>query len=432
MKRFKVNLFLFSLLLFPFLSFSDVESVKVGGDITVRGIWWRDMDLRGEEYPVEDWLDSTLHVNVSVDLSDNVSVFISLINERDWNVEGDGGVNPDNSSRVDLDLAYLTLAQIYGSPVSLSIGRQELIYGEAFLVGANPEAPAPIHYPYGARVGFDAIKLNFAREPWSIDLFKAKVTEGYGMGNDFDLYGVNTHLSRRGEWDFALFYKHQNPEETGVNETYALSVRGEGDVPRVKGLSLKGEVVKEWGKVAKDALDAGYPAKEVNRDAWGGYVGATYTFDNLSQPHFGLTYVYESGDKKADKRDGKIEAFDSLCEDEAFGIIADGGASDYLDTSSNKSLWIFSAGFKPNEKLSLDLKYYNYRLAEPEYNSQGEKTSKNAGYECDLLISYDYSEDVNFSLWYAFFHPGKYIKDMYGSDYDKEAKELGFSLSVSF
>ncbi len=432
MKKYRVNVFLFSLLLLPFASFSDVESVKVGGDIMVRGIWWKDMDLRGDGHRVEDWLDSTLHLNVSADLSDNVSVFVSLINERDWNVEGDGKVNPDNSFKVDLDLAYLTLARIYGSPLSLRIGRQELIYGEAFLVGANPESPAPIHYPYGARAGFDAIKLNFAREPWNVDLFKAKVTEGYGVGNDFNLYGVNTHLSRAGEWDFALFYKHQNPEEGGTNETYALSMRGEGDIPQVKGLSLTGEVVKEWGKVAKDALDTGYPEKEVNLAAWGGYLRAVYTFADSSQPYFGVRYVYESGDKKADKKKGKIEAFDALCEDETFGIIADGGASGYIDTSSNKRLWIFSAGVKPNEKLSLEVNYYDYRLAEPEYNSKGEEASKNAGYECDLVISYDYTEDVNFSLWYAFFHPGEYIKDMYGSDYDKEAKELGFSLSVSF
>ena len=117
---------------------------------------------------------------------------------------------------------------------------------------------------------------------------------------------------------------------------------------------------------------------------------------------------------------------------ETFGIIADGGVSDYLDTSSNKIIWVSNFGFAPAEKISLDLSYYSYRLAEAEYNSSGEKTSKDAGYELDITLSYEYSEDVNFSLWYAYFHPGKYFEDMYGEDYEKNAEELGFSLTVSF
>jgi len=430
---------------FSFSAKAAVQNVKVGGDIDVKGIYQTgydmydkveaivlsgtvaeaDVTLYENDPVVQDYLMETVRLYVEAALTDNVSAYVRLLQSHDW------GINDiDPGDDVEVDLAYLTLSEMYGYPFALTVGRQELRYGEGFLVGDGIRDTVGVvnqTYQYDTRKAFDAIKAVWSYDPHQIDLFIAKVVEGSNVAvpvdTDNDLYGLNWNYDGGvyGLWDFGLFYNRNNTVNLDAeNQTWALSVRGEGNLPSVSSgtLALKGEIVKEWGIVEGTA--AGVDSE--NLDAWGGYVEGEYTFDNVYAPYFGVGYIYMSGD---DNETDDVEQFNPLFEDETYGEIAEvvyglgatgvfgwpGMTGDTMIT--NASIWKISAGFNPTENTNIDFTYYNLwapREVLSLYTADTDDQSNDIGSEYDLSFTYNYSEDVTFGLMYALFVPGKFFE----------------------
>ena len=470
-----------------------VQNVKVGGDIEIKGIYQDSYDIYNEielanvtiydnngwagiaGNNVHDYLIESVRVYVAASLTDNVDAYVRLAQNRDWGLNA--GDPPDD---VEVDLAYLTLNEMYGYPCSLTIGRQELLYGEGFLVGdgVRPGTPDTVNqtYQYDNRKGFDAIKAVWDYEPHQIDVFIAKVTEGANVAQggpavgpgvpvdiDNDLYGVNWNYDGGvyGLWDFALFYNRNNVVGADAeNQTWALSVRGEGTLPSVSTgvLALKGEIVKEWGMVEQAAnlgtLGAFGSSNDAERlDAWGGYLEGEYTFDNPYAPYLGLGYIYMSGDNY---NTDAIEQFNPLFEDEKYGEIAEvlygvggllvatapgsGAVGLGVDTSiTNAQIWKFAFGLNPTENTAIDLTFYSLSANQEVFSATGDSDDQRRfiGSEYDLTFDYYYSEDVTFGLLYALFIPGPYFEwgadDVAGLDVKLEnAQELMGSVKVTF
>ena len=64
-------------------SYSAVQNVQVGGDLTIYGAYRHDFDMRSDE-KTNDFLQTSARIWVSANLSDKVSAMIRIINERDW------------------------------------------------------------------------------------------------------------------------------------------------------------------------------------------------------------------------------------------------------------------------------------------------------------------------------------------------------------
>ncbi len=464
-----------------------VQNVKVGGDIEVKGIYQSaydiidTIDIAGVEVynnnpVVHDYLMSTTRLYVEASLTDNVSAYVRVLNVRDWNAN----YAPINTvaDDVNIDLAYITLSEIYGYPFSLTIGRQELKLGEGFLVGDGVRViDASQAYQYDTRKAFDAIKAEWNYAPHKIDLFTAKVTEGSDVGlgapfilfpnptvpldTDNDLYGIDWNYDGGvyGLWDFALLYNRSNVVLLDKeNQTWALSVRGEGNLPSVSvgTLALKGEIVREWGTVEQGTAlgTSGFYGSSTDAeslDAWGGYLEGQYTFDNPYAPYFGLGYIYMSGD---DYDTQKIEQFNPLFEDETYGQIAEvlyglggglnfpgAGAAGFANDTriSDASIWKASFGFNPTQTTNIDLTYYNLYAPQQTFSFTGDAADqkKDIGSEYDVTFTYDYTEDVTFGLVYALFVPGDFFQagaqDVVGVDVNFEnAQELLGSVKVTF
>ncbi len=473
------------------LSFSAsaaVQNVKVGGDIEIKGIYQRAYDIIDEielnnvtvydnngfgavtDNIAHDYLMTITRLYVEASLTDNVSAMVRVINERDWDMNYDPASNVDD---IDIDLAYLTLAEMYGYPFSLTIGRQELLYGEGFLVGDGVRVSENT-YQYDSRKAFDAIKAVWDYEPHQIDLFIAKIVEGsnvapVGGGTvwapwtnglqpvdiDNDLYGLNWNYDggMYGLWDFGLFYNRFNtPGVDDETQTWALSIRGEGTIPQIDvgTLALKGEIVKEWGTVEAFTTPGTIITGDPERlDAWAGYIEGEYTFDNVYAPYFGLGYIYMSGD---DYDNDPVQTFNPLFEDETYGEIAEviyglqywAGPGDTLMT--NASIWKLAAGVNPTEATALDLTFYSITAPKSVWSwtflASGDlddidDQSNYVGSEYDVNFTYNYSEDVTFGLMYALFIPGKFFEegadDTAGLDYSLDnAQQLMGSVKVTF
>lgn len=433
-----------------------VQNVKVGGDIEIKGIYQSSYDIYKEvertlfsgsaveakatqytnDPTVRDYLIETVRLYVDASLTDNVGAYVRLIQNHDMGLN-----NVDAADDVEVDLAYLTLNEIYGYPFSMTFGRQELLYGEGFLVadGIRDTVDSVNQtYQYDTRKSFDAFKAVWSYDPHQIDLFVAKVVEGSNVpvgavpvDTDNDLYGLNYNYDGGvyGAWDVGLFYNRNNTVGLdGENQTWALSVRGEGDLPSVSlgTLALKGELVKEWGMVEGPA--AGVDSELL--DAWAGYVEGEYTFDNPYALYFGLGYIYMGGD---DLDTDDVEQFNPLFEGETYGQIAEvvygQGASAYANaaglnsadtTMTNASIWKLSAGLNPTENTNIDLTYYNLTANEEmaaisqtvggALTADPDNQNTFIGSEYDVTFTYNYSEDVSFGLMYALFIPGKFFE----------------------
>ena len=81
------------------VAYAETQSVKVSGDLTMRGVY-RDsynylpkaqnrepaQPRTGNTSTSQDWFMTVAEVQVDADLTDNVQTVIRLLNQRDWNV----------------------------------------------------------------------------------------------------------------------------------------------------------------------------------------------------------------------------------------------------------------------------------------------------------------------------------------------------------
>lgn len=396
---------------------AEVQNVKVGGEIEIEGHWEELTPTVGDKITQDYVEQDDVEIFVDSHLTDNVRGYVQLQADHwDWgNFAGTGG-----PGGVEIEYAFLTLEEIYGYPVSLTIGREELDYSNGFLVSDD----------------FDDFRFQWDIDPVTIDFFVAKIAEGYFQNTDQDFYGINWNYDggMYGNWDFAFLHDTNQPAAgDGRNTVSAFSIFGEGDIPQITTgtLTLEGQIVKEWGEAAEFStpVNAGPNAvarnEEVDFDAWGGYFCTTYTFDNPYKPYLGFLYGYMSGDKDADKPDSTREDFYDFYEDfeylenDYFGALADG----IVGANTNLKAWRLSGGFNPTENTYIDVSYYTLRAA------QDEDFSDDIGREYDVTFGYDYTEDVEFWLLYGYFDGGDRCEDIYGIE---SARELVGAVEIDF
>ncbi len=321
---------------------------------------------------------------------------------------------------VELDLAYVTFKDVLGYPLIVTVGRQELFYGEGFLIGDGEISALDGSYEYDLRKSFDAIKASIDIKPFTVDLFTAKFIEGVTENTDCDLYGVNLTYDYldQATFDLGLFATSYHPQyllnathptlaHKADEDCYTVSVRGEGEpLPQlIPGLFLKGEVAYQWGDKLENVTQA-------DRDAWGGYVGTEYLFDFYMEPYIKTNLVFMTGDEVYDNTD--YEQFEPLFSSEVYGLIANDrdllGLNETTRASrstltgeamTNMSIFSLGGGIKPTESTKVDLTWYNYDVDHRWVHSVG----TGFGNEIDISFDYDYTEDVRLGLTIAVFNP---------------------------
>ena len=453
---------------------AEVQNIKVGGDLQVYGVTEADYDLDNAANSSGDttdgggdYLTSYVRLYLSADMTDNVAAYIRLINERDWGdntalgtaAPNTGVVNPATDRtdlHVDLDLAYVTFKDVLGYPLTVTVGRQELFYGEGFLIADGEVYTASGTYEYDLRKSFDAIRASIDLKPFTVDLFTAKFIETVLQASqDCDLYGVNVTYDYldQATFDVGLFATNYHPElvlntttataNSADDDCYTISVRGEGEpLPQlIPGLFLKGELAYQWG----DKLEE---VHITDRDAWGGYGGAEYLFDFFMEPYIKTNLVIMTGDKTYG--DSKHQKFEPLFSGEVYGLIANdrdilglneatrASRSDLTgEAMTNMRIFSLGGGLKPTESTKVGLTWYNYDVQNKWVNARG----SNFGDELDITFDYDYTEDVRLGMTIAVFDPAGKDLSLDTSkegipattrDRDDTATQVVGSLKVSF
>jgi hypothetical protein len=417
-------------------AFAAVQNVKVSGDLEIMPLARNSFDLKGEQRGTnaheENAILSFLRLRVDADLTDNVSVTTRLLNERDW--------DNTNTTAVDLDLAYVTLKEFLYSPLTLTLGRQELHMGSEMIVGdpdtnnaavgnlalsttANTQTGQP---DLSKKKAFDAMRATLDYSPLVIDAIYAKITEGdHGDKGDETLLGLDANYDLKDKWNSALeayLYdrtRGKNNIEANQDKKDVVDVVGARVVTNpIENLVYSLEAAYQFGQRYDATNEVG-----LKRRACALETGANYTWAKARYtPSLTLLYAFFSGDAPATNglATNKYKAWDAMYENQSYGDIA--GA---LLAQSNIQVAGIKLSAKPTEDVVAKVTLHGFWWVNSydegdTITSTAHTTTANldmdensfAGTELDAYLSYDYTEDVQFGLTAGMFRPGSAFADI--------------------
>jgi hypothetical protein len=476
-----------------FTAFAEVQNVKVSGDLTMMGIARDNMDLAKTrmvsvdpsdfdrpEYKSDKYRNaiSIVRVRVDADLTDNVSTTVRLLNERVWGAEGD----THGSTSIDLDLAYATLKEFLYSPLTMTVGRQELHFGTDLIIGdpdTNNTASSRSNLPeyekdLSLRKSFDAVRATLNYDPLVVDVIWAKPVESSTTSNDdTTLSGINANyaLDKQTTLEGYFFSKIKGTDGAKLNSDAGIAGRmdkadkvftvgGRIANSSVKNLSLGLESAFQFGNynpafdINTIADTATRTARSVIRRAWALEATANYDLKDISMiskyaPSVGAVYAYFSGDNAHQKTDSKgWRGWDPMYENKTYGHLANA-----LFDLTNMSILGVNGKMKIVDDVTFNIAYLFYWLNKPyrggsiasgdlvylknNANSNQYRMTHDVhlGQEVDAKVTYDYTEDVQFSLLAGVFMPGSAFDAGSASDTQgnrSTAGEVIGSMKVTF
>jgi len=482
-----------------FAAYAEVQNVRVSGDITAMGVYRNNYDLTknppasasgtrdAEDYSDQrEYFASITRLRVDSDLTDNVSATVRLLNERAWNgdsMTGGAGGNQnvglgapawagDRESQIDLDLGYITAREFLYSPLTLTVGRQELHFGNDFIIG-DPDTngiSGRSQLPDGdlsARKAFDAIRATLDYNPLVVDIIYSKLAENAERLNDdttltgfYATYDLNRSTDVDGYFLAKLRGSRSAAVTSAAGNVYTAQVRndkvytlGVRAVNRsFDNLTLDVQGAYQFGAYEPQFdVNATAEARSARRSAFAAEVIATYSLADIDKiakydPSFSAIYAALSGNSRDAEGDRRYTGWDSMYENQTLGHIING-----VFGFSNAHFAGASLKFSPLQDLLVrvdgvgiwTMKRYQDGTR---YSLSGVSGSSNffmnknphLGSELDVSLTYDYTEDVQFSLLGGVFFPGKAISrlrvagDTTDSGLRAAATELLGTMKVTF
>ncbi len=418
------------LVAFAVPAFAETQNIKVSGDVKVAYIYQHDIDYLSNDGDNQNFFMNQVGLNVEADLTDNVSTYIRLINERDWNGESTG-----EQFEILLDEAYVTMKEMLYAPLTLQIGRQNIWLGKGFVVGnAGPNVWNEGGLPTTVQemsdlTAFDAIRATLDYDPWTVDLIYSKIdadTNAIDGANhdDTDLYVANVG------YDFTKYDAEAEAYYIFKHDRVATAVAtGPKSVDEVHTLGLRGSLVpfENFNLWAEGALQFGKyrnePAIGKDREAGALDAGADFTFVDVKwTPKIGAEAMYLTGNKATATEDGNWKAWEPLYRGKFDNYLLDfrnitkatwtdsqriGATSNQNDSGmTNLISMAFFGSIEPMTDITLDTRF----TWERSDKAPVEDMKNGIGTELDAKLTYDYTEDVAFTVAGGVLWPGNYYK----------------------
>lgn len=392
------------LLVIPSTAWAQTSSVDVGGQIRQRS----EVDARdfnSQTTPADVHLLRT-RLNAAVDPVDRVHVFVQIQDSRRF-----GAGNPalarttmdPTAGQLDLHQAYFEVSGLLNSPLSVKVGRQELIYGNQRLIGA-------VGWSNVGRT-FDAGVVSYDGSQASVDLFAARLVgstaEDDGSENLFGLYS---------EWRL---------NESHTLDAYAILDNNTSNVPDQRGspvdrlirftpgVALNGSMgalsyeLEAAYQTGKQARSPGQTRSTIQASL----LGASLEYDLTPSPDMtlGAGYTRLSGD--ADPTDDEQGQFNTLfaTNHKFYGFM------DYFPgraTPFGLQDIRAEASVRVSDPVHLSAKVHHFVQAESTPN----RSLQTLGEELDLSITYEFDDPVSFRAGLSTFLPADAMEAKIGND----------------
>ncbi len=432
----KLGFILAVLLLIPSMAIGvELSNVKLGGQVTVRGyslenMWDYDTDANADEWDVFRIKGS---VFTGIDVGDNITAFVQLTNQT-WG-EGVSDYKDNESNKVFLDNAYIEAKNVLG-PISLKLGRQNLIYGSGFVVldGQSQFASTSIY--------FDGVKATWGiTDQILLDALYMKDQENNRSSvapDDITLSGLYLTATKA------------CPVMGGQQEVYALNREDEKTSKDIWmfGFRLSDKLANGLDYSGEGAIQTGTAYKGQDQDAYGYKLDLGYTFLGLDlKPRIFGQYAYMSGDQ-ADTKDyegwdvfyGGWPQFGDLLAWAyvtvpvlpGYSAIGDPAVSTNGEAAyTNLHIATIGLGFAIDDKIFPKISFSKLRFDEDNTNTVYGPllTGNDLGNYYQLNAKYQYTKMLAFSAYYAIIQPGDAIEDLLCSD---DAQEFYWEAEVKF
>ncbi|MDO8662679.1 MAG: alginate export family protein [Candidatus Omnitrophota bacterium] len=430
-KRLIVVLALVFVVGLTFAAYAEVQNVKVSGDLNFLAIGRDNFDLGvGTPNLNKGRLFGTqARIRIDADLTDNVMTTIRLINERNWG----NNTTANTNAKIDLDLAYVTLKEFLYSPLSVTVGRQEMRFGNALIIGngnlLTNGAADLFGFPrdLSLRKAFDGIKAVLNYDPLVVDLIYAKVSNVNTNTSDSDnLFGVNVSydVNKKLNVNPYVFVKE---DKSAVGNAAGIDKKRNSVV--TTGALISGSPIENLNTSLEGAVQFGNNRNTAVAKKHGGFALqglADYTFAKVKYtPMLGAGYTYLSGNNKK-------AGWDAMFTDQRLNSITYA-----ILPFTNMQVVNIKGSAKPIDDVTLMANYGFYRLNKAVTTITNAYTStamnmntskKDLGSALDLTALYDYTEDVQIGLTYGVFWKGTAFV---GSKGDSATQLIG-SMKVTF
>jgi len=442
-------------------SYAELQNVEVGGQIRIRANYY---DLDESLSQESSWVEQRTRLSVKADFTDEVSMFVEL---DEWGIWGDSlrtnyitGVDGNGNNGADdasIYQAYIQADQMWGTPLRLRVGRQELSMGSEWLVGTNDTSS------FFTGLSFDAIRLDYITDEFSVTGVVSHLADNAsgigGTGNDglldddvvmtalyasytgleditIDAYYIGVYdddqagvgvtpqgafaaLEGRRQWGVA------NPGFLALNNTFdriaeettihTIGLRGAGTYGA---FDLESEIAYQFGEI--DVDNGGFFGDDdLEYDALAFNLEAGYTFDITWTPRVYLgAAFFEGGDQ-----DNGGFFFGDDDNDLSFNrLFSNWEYSEFLENTDLSNSLIYRAGISamPTEKISLLLALAYFQADEEVdlgfdgfgiFDLFDNDADDNEGLEVGLYGDYQYSEDLVFRAGFAHFFGDDGLED---------------------
>lgn len=364
----------------------------------------------GTDSPTDDmWLLQRARLGMKWKPFDEFTIYAQAQDARE--IDSDrpndpGRLGAEGDDPVDLRQAWIQLGADRG--VSLKLGRQILLYGDERLIG-------PLDWSNFSRT-FDAAKLRYAAEAWSLDLFAASVVtiddDGFNRSDWIDseatrdqifsgLYFSTTAVEAHTLDAYAL-YLHENPT-AGDTDFATLGLRVKADAAKLGGWEYDMEAAAQVGDLRGSDLES------VAVHAGGGYTW----LDSAWKPRLYAEYNFASGDGDAD--DDEIGTFQNLFPTNHKFY----GAMDLFSWQNMHQPGV-AIQASPARGVSVKVDYALFWLADTNdawYRANGTTTvrpikpgaDRFVGSEIDLTVSWKVRKELALTAGYSHFFAGDYL-----------------------
>jgi len=314
----------------------------------------------------------------------------------------------DRRSVFDLYQGYVEWEKIGDSSISLKAGRQEFLYGSAFLIGTND---------FYNGLSWDGAKGSIKPfEFLDIDVLGAKMVKLNPGDPDIYLAGLyTTHkIYKEGSLEiylfhtkggFPLFHREFVLIDSG-QKWFTLGGRLAG---KMGGLDYELEPQFQWGKVRNTVGDG----RDLVR-TYGGHIDLGYTFKLPWEPRVFGAYAYGSGDN--DPFDRRYREFHGSIFNDSYlygdmNVIPDQSGVTVNDIhASGLQIWVGGLSINPLPRLNVTLRVHHF-LA----NKVPSGFSHRVGTEFDLPISYKLTKAISFIVGLNKFYTGRFFEQASGS-----------------
>lgn len=400
-------------------AFAAVQNVKVGGSIVTTSIIRDNFDIATNTTPGrQNEILAQTRLAVNADLTDNVSTAVGLLNENLWG---------NSSNTVSLEYANVTMKEFMYAPLSVTIGRQTLAYGNQLIIGNSSTGAYDNQYSDLAySTGFDGIKAVLKYDPLTIDLFAVRVANASttasninGTHDNTNLFGVNANYKLGDKMSTVVegyvFAVTQDGTISGLSQAVYVPGLRVSTNP-IEGLNVQIEAAYQGGRI-NNTVSGSNVNDDRNAFAFQGMVNYALPVLKDMKPVLGLEYTYLSGTGTGDRSNGKN--WNTMFENQNSGRIYD------AIVTSNTS--VQRAGLSAEVSPIKDLTTKASVTGLWDATKAAANTSKYRGAEADLDATYAYTEDVKFGVSAGYFFSGKAY-----APGTKDASQLLSSVSVAF